>query len=243
MTKQLAALRGHPWPLREDVLDGIRSCFVKGEMGTEGQLLLRLVRQVLAGNRVGQVPPGTAVPPIVSDFQQRGPPSTLARRSVERREMVLDLYRNANHRQISRLFHRLDLLGAPFAAFVSGPDFVQGHGLDLMQEHWQVCWSPATESALIEASVFGPTVEEATAARLRQQIARLEEEGQGPQQRGRRRLARSRLPARPACAGGQHRPADRRSHRGRPGLRLGRQSGLPSWNCWPIRASRWRRRI
>jgi hypothetical protein len=177
--RQLAALRGHPWPLREDVLDGIRSCFVKGEMNVEGQALMRLVHEALAGDRVGRVPPGAAVPPIVADFQREARRLRLPIDTIERREMALDLYRNANHRQISRLFHRLNLLAAPFAVFVAGPDFVQGQGLDLMQEHWQVCWSPGTESALIEASVFGPTVEEASAAKLRQQIARLEDEGQG----------------------------------------------------------------
>jgi hypothetical protein len=179
MTRQLAALRGHPWPLREDVLDGIRACFVKGEMGNEGQPLMRLVQQSLAGDRVGLLPPGTATPPIVADFLREARRFRLPVDRVERREMVLDLYRNANHRAVSRLFHRLDLLGAPFAQFQAGPDFVQGHGLDLMQEHWQVCWSPATEGALIEASVFGPTVEEAAAAKLRGDVARLEDEGAG----------------------------------------------------------------
>jgi hypothetical protein len=179
MARQLAVLRGHPWPLREDVLDGVRSCFIKGELGTEGQLLLRLVQEVLAGNRVGRLPPGTATPPIVADFLQEARRLRLPVDSVERKDMTLDLYRNARDRQISRLFHRLNLLGAPFAFFQGGPDFVQGQGLDLMQERWQVCWSPATEGALIEASLYGPTVEEAAGARLRQDIARLEDEGQG----------------------------------------------------------------
>ena len=98
---------------------------------------------------------------------------------VEKRELTLDLYRNANHRQLSRLLHRLALLGAPFAAFLGGPDFAHGHGLDLMRERWEVCWSPGTESALIEASVYGPTIAEAAAAKLREQIARLQDEGQG----------------------------------------------------------------
>ena len=177
--RQLAAFRGHRRPLREDVLDGVRSCFVKGEMGVEGQLLMRLVQHVLAGDRVGQVPPGTAVPPIVADFQREARRCRLQIDSVERREVALDLYRNAGHRRTSRLLHRLDLLGASFGVFVSGPDFVQGQGLELMQEVWQVCWSPGVESALIEASVFGPTVEEAAAAKLRRQIAQLEDEGQG----------------------------------------------------------------
>ncbi len=179
MTRQLAALRGHAWPLREDVLDGMRSCYIKGEVGVEGQALVRLVLDVLAGNRVGQVPPDAGAPPIVADFDREARRLRLPVESVERREMALDLYRNVTHRQVSRFFHRLDLLGAPFAGFVSGPDFVTGQGLELMQEHWRVCWSPATESALIEASVFGATVEEAAGARLRQQIARLQDEGEG----------------------------------------------------------------
>src|SRR5262249_39952847 len=144
-----------------------------------GQLILALVREVLAGNRVGRLPPGCGVPPIVDDFHREARLMRLPVDNVERREMVLDLYRDARHRQLSRFFHRLGMLGAPFAQFSSGPDFVQGMSLELMQEHWHVCWSPATESALIEASIFGPTVAEAAAAKLRAQIAKLEEEGQG----------------------------------------------------------------
>ena len=134
VAKQLAAMRGHAWPLREDVLDGIRTCFIKGEIGAEGQLMMALVHDVLAGNRVGSLPPNVGVPPIVDDFYREAKRFRLPVEAVERREMVLDLYRNANHRQESRLFHRLNLLGAPFAGFVSGPDFVHGHGLELIQE-------------------------------------------------------------------------------------------------------------
>lgn len=178
-TRRLADLRGHPWPLREDMLDGIRSSFVKGEMDVEGRLLMAFVRQELAGVRIGKTPVGAAVPPIVDDFRQEAQRLRLPVDQVERREMALDLYRNANHRKISRLFHRLDLLNAPFAAFVSGPDFVKGTGLERMQEIWRVCWSPATEGALIEAAIRGPTVEEAALHRLVELIGKLDDEGQG----------------------------------------------------------------
>lgn len=178
-TRRLADLRGHPWPMREDMLDGIRSSFVKGEIDVEGRLLMAMVRQELAGTRIGKTPEGAAVPPIVDDFRREGRRLRLPVEQVERREMALDLYRNADHRRISQLFHRLDLLNAPFAAFVSGPDFVTGTGLERMQEVWRVCWSPATEGALIEASVRGPTVEEAALHRLVELIDVLEEEGRG----------------------------------------------------------------
>jgi len=179
MTKQLAALRGHAWPMREDILDGIRSCFIKGEVGIEGQALIRLVNDVLAGDRVGQIPPGGELPPIVDDFYREAKRFRFVVDRVEKREHALDLYRNANHRSISRLFHRLNLIGVPFARFVAGPDFVSGLNLDLVQEHWESSWSPVVESSLIEASVYGTTIEEAATTRLKQQIAALDQEAQG----------------------------------------------------------------
>lgn len=178
MTKQLAALRGHPWPMREDILDGVRSCFVKGEINVEGQVILKIVRNVLAGDRVGQIPAGSDLPPIVADFHREAKRLRVAIDQIEKKEYSLELYRNANHRGISRFFHRLNFLGSTFARFISGPDFVVGQKLDLMQEHWETSWSPLAESALIESSVFGATIEEATANRLTMLISELDENAQ-----------------------------------------------------------------
>lgn len=179
MTKQLAALRGHPWPMREDVLDGIRSCCIKGEVGVEGVVLMRLVNQVLAGNRVGEIPPGSDLPPIVDDFYAEAKRFRISLERVERKEFALDLYRNANHRSISRFFHRLSLLEVPFVQFLDGPDFVQGRRLELIIEKWDSMWSPNVESALIEASLFGATIEEAATYKLRHQITQLDASAQG----------------------------------------------------------------
>lgn len=179
MVRQLAALRGHRWPQRQDLLDGIRSCFIKGEIQTEGRLLLDLVREFLAGNRVGEVPTNAGTPPIVDDFREQTRRLKLSTETIDVREMALDIYRNSRHREISRLFHRLSFLQIPFARFLRGPDFVQSVGLDLMQENWTVSWSPHTESNLIEASVFGTTINEAAYNRLRDQITLLEDRGEG----------------------------------------------------------------
>lgn len=179
MTKQLAALRGHPWPMREDVLDGIRSCFIKGEVGLEGVGLMRLVNEVLAGNRIGEVPPGSDHPPIVDNFYAEAKRFRIPLDRVEKKEYNLDLYRNANHRSISRFFHRLNFLEIPFAQFLDGPDFVTGRRLELIIEKWDASWSPNVESALIEASTFGTTIEEAATFKLRYEISKLEESAQG----------------------------------------------------------------
>src|SRR5262249_11761681 len=52
----LASMRGHAGPTREDLLDGVRSCFVKGSMDGEGAVVMGLVRHVLTGSEVGSVP-------------------------------------------------------------------------------------------------------------------------------------------------------------------------------------------
>ncbi len=179
MSRELAAFRGHPWPTRDDVLDGMRSCFIKGETVTDGVPLLRLVGEVLAGNRVGQVPKAAGVPPIVDDFYREARRLKLPVDTAERKELALDLYRDARHRGISRLLHRLDLLGSEYGSYEGGPDFVAGTGLELMQEHWQVRWAPGVESSLVEASVYGPTVEEAAGSKLREEAAQLEAGGLG----------------------------------------------------------------
>ena len=178
MVRQLAALRGHRWPQRQDLLDGIRSCFIKGETDGEGRQLLQLVQAILAGDRVGETPPNTGTPPIVDDFRNQTRRLKLATDSITPREMALDLYRQERHRDISRLFHRLSLLAVPFAQFLRGPDFVQGVGLDLMNEHWHVNWSPTTDSSLIEASIYGPTISDAAFSKLRDQIEKLADRGQ-----------------------------------------------------------------
>ncbi|WP_146401105.1 DUF5682 family protein [Pseudobythopirellula maris] len=177
--RRLAALRGHPWPQREDLLDGVRSCFVKGEIGSEGYAVMRLVAERLTGDRIGRTPPGAEAPAIVDDFRRQCERLRVPTDSVEPKTLTLELYRNRRHRRISRLLHRLDLLAAPLAVFEGGPDFLEGTGLDLMHERWSVRWAPAVEAALVEASVFGPTVEAAAAAKLDASIAELEASGQG----------------------------------------------------------------
>lgn len=165
--ENLARLRGHPQPTREDLLDSVRSVFVKGEIDVEGGLVLTRVRRFLTGDRIGIVSPDAGQPPIVRDFEAEA-----ARLGFEvglasdGGEKTLDLYRSVRHREASRFFHRLALLEVPFGTLVRGPDFVLGRETGRVQESWRYAWIPQTESALIEASRYGATIEEAAAHRL-----------------------------------------------------------------------------
>ncbi len=175
----LAALRGHPGPTREDLLDGVRSCFVKGAMDAEGTVLMGIVSHLLTGKEIGDVPAAAGVPPIISSFRKECERARLDISDSLKKRLSLELYRKDNHRRTSRLLHCLNFLGIPFAALTAGPDFVRGTGLERIHEHWQYAWSPMTEGALISVAVYGSTIEEATTNRLREVIAHLEEEGKG----------------------------------------------------------------
>jgi Family of unknown function (DUF5682) len=179
--RQLARFRGHPVLAREDLLDGVRSVFIKGAEDIEGVVVLALARKLLAGDRVGDVPPEVGQPPIVEDFRRTARALKLDLDKVNAKEIALDLYRKERAREVSRLFHRLRFLDVPFAEFVAGPDFVNGQNLERVQETWRYHWSPHTETALIERSLYGSTLEEAAAARLLEQVALADERAQGRQ--------------------------------------------------------------
>ena len=175
----LASFRGHSGPTREDLLDGVRSCFVKGGMDAEGTVIMGIVAHVLSGKEIGNVPAGAGVPPIVASFRREAERSRLDIQDSLKRRVTLEIYRKPQHRRTSRFLYSLSFLRVPFAALAAGPDFVRGTGLERIHEHWQYSWSPMTEGGLVEAAIYGATVEEAAINRLREAIARLDEEGKG----------------------------------------------------------------
>jgi hypothetical protein len=172
----LAQARGNPGPSREDLLDGMRSCFVKGELDVEGQLVLGLALELMRGDAVGRLPADAELHPLVADFRRQAQALGLELGTATPREAALEIYRKPRHRELSRLFHRLAFLEVPFARFVGGPDFVGGNDLDLQVERWEHAWSPQTESALIDKTLYGSTIADACVGLLRERLERLREE-------------------------------------------------------------------
>lgn len=174
MIRRLAGFRGHPRPSREDVLDGIRSAFVKGSMDAEGSLWTSRVRLLLAGDRIGSLPPGAPVAPLVQDFQRAAREHRIDVATPLDCRRELRLYDSAPHRAVSRFFYRLVHLGVPFARLQAGPDFVLGRDLNRVIEEWVHRWSPATDVTLTEMSLYGGTLEEAAAAFIQEQADAIE---------------------------------------------------------------------
>jgi len=176
----LTRLRERPAPLRSDLLDAVTSCLVQGEADTDGRLVHQVTRDVLCGDAFGTLPPGAGTPPLVEDTLRRLGAQRLTVDDSERRNVNLDIYRNPSHRVTSRLLHGLVLLGVPFAQHAAGPDFVRGTGLARLQERWACAWSPLSEGALVEASMYGATFPEAVGTRLDQMVAEATVDGRVP---------------------------------------------------------------
>jgi hypothetical protein len=173
----LASVRGSAAPTREDLLDAVRSCFIKGEIDVEGQLVLGLAERMLTGDRVGRVT-NAGVLPIIEDFRARAAKARFNLESVTSRVVTLDIYRKEAHRETSRLLHALEFLGVPFGRLLAGPDFANQRDLTRLHEEWEIAWNPQTDAGLVEASIYGNTVVDAAAGKLREQWQRQKKEGE-----------------------------------------------------------------
>lgn len=169
----LAQLRRRPAPARDDVVDAVTSCFVQGDVAAEGPVIYAALHATLTGAVTGRVPPGASKPPLLRDFEYRARRQRLKIDDASPRRVQLDIYRRPEHRLTSRLLHGLGYLGVAFATRTAGPDFVQGTGLNRLQEHWDYCFSAAAEASLVEASLYGVTVPLAVADRFRASLDKL----------------------------------------------------------------------
>ncbi len=177
--ERLASLRGRPFPTRDDLIDAVRSAFVKDEIPAGGAPVIAELNAWLTGTALGEVPAGTGAPPLVDAVRAQAKALGYTTEDGERRTRELDIYRKPRHRAASRFAHAMTLIGTAFADRTGGPDFRNDIGLDRLHEVWAVCWSPLVEARLIELSEAADTLPEALAFVLAERIAALTEQGKG----------------------------------------------------------------
>lgn len=176
---RLAALRGRPGPLRDDLIDACRSNLVKEEEAGDFSPVMTELVAFLTGSAIGDVPASAGSPPLVEAVRARARALGFRVDDGERRQRELDIYRKTRHRQASRFLHATVFLACPFAQRTGGPDFRSGVDLDRLIEQWSVMWSPLFEARLIDLASDGDTLEEVVAVVLGRRIAALETQGQG----------------------------------------------------------------
>lgn len=177
--ERLAALRGRPFPSRDDILDAIRSSFIKDEIPVEQVPLLNELRAWLTGSAIGKVPPSAGLPPLVEAVRTQALSLGFTVADGERRTRELDIHRKPRHREASRFCHAMALIDAQFSRRTAGPDFRNDVSLDRLHEVWSVGWSPLVESRLIELSEAADTLAEALAFVIARKLAALSEQGKG----------------------------------------------------------------
>ncbi|WP_212742569.1 DUF5682 family protein [Rudaea sp. 3F27F6] len=196
--QRLAALRGNIGPSRQDLLDAIRSCFIKGAVDEGRRGFTGDLRRFLGGTRIGDVPASAGSPPLVEDARRRALVAGVRVDDTTPRDARLDLYRKSSHRDRSRYFHAMAYLDTGLAHWLGGPDFLGNSRLNMLFEEWRVAWSPLVEARLVELAVSGASVEAVCMAKLR-----IEEEALAQQGRARSASAAVALIVR-ACLIGLH---------------------------------------
>ncbi|MDR1513595.1 MAG: DUF5682 family protein, partial [Propionibacteriaceae bacterium] len=161
--ERLAELRGHRWPGRDDVLDACSSCFGQGDLAPA---VRDAIAEVLGGSRLGEVPAGTAAPPIVAEARATAERLRFDVSDSAKRHTVLDVRRSAPARRRGRFLALMDFVGAGFAAKTAGPDYLTGHGLGRLREEWDYAWTPLVEARLVALTTEGATLAEVARRRL-----------------------------------------------------------------------------
>jgi len=168
--RMLAALRGRPAPILDDIRDALISCCVKGRLEEEGRGLAKAMTQAEVGTAIGRVTPELGRMPIVHDFHAQLDALDLGEvmGKEKRLALTLDLREEQGARR-SALLHRLQKLEVSLGELEGK---ATGDGTTLFREKWRLAWSPKIEPQLIEKNLYGDTIEAAAMAQLEEDVAK-----------------------------------------------------------------------
>ena len=157
LAEALAAIRELPMPGLAELNESLLSVLCRGEDAPLG--LIR--RRLEIGEALGEVPPETPTIPLQRDLEAKQK-SLRLKQTTEIKTLELDL-RNDTDRARSRLLRQLLVLKIDWGK----PQKASG-GKGTFHEHWKLQWNVEFPVRLIEANVWGNTVEEAATASLRE---------------------------------------------------------------------------
>jgi hypothetical protein len=150
LAEALAALREMPIPGLPELNEATQAVMCFGDFTP-----MRLIQErLIVGERMGAVPPGAPMTPLQRDLlaQQR---RLRLRQEPTVSTLNLDL-RTPSHLERSHLLHRLRLLNIPWGKKI------KARGKEgTFREVWKLQWLPDFAIRVIEANVWGNTVQEA----------------------------------------------------------------------------------
>src|SRR4029453_14064440 len=156
LAETLASLRGRPLAGLAEVTEATRAVLCDGD-----ELGVRYVTDhLVVGQALGSVNQAVPTVPLEADLP-RTCRTLRVRREAQLRFHDLDLRRPIDQAR-SQLFHRLQLLDLRW--ILPAESSVQSQGT--FRETWESRWEPEYSVAIVEASVWGTTVESAATARV-----------------------------------------------------------------------------
>jgi Family of unknown function (DUF5682) len=164
MAVSLAALRGRPAPGFEELREAAIACLCFGELLVWQTISPRL----LIGTDVGRIPDNVPLAPLLEDLQREQKRVRLKPEALDR-ELAVDL-RSDSGADRSTLLHRLVLLGVPWGKLADA-----GRSRGTFRERWVLRWEPEFAVHLVENLIYGSTIAQAAAGRMRAEFDKASE--------------------------------------------------------------------
>lgn len=183
MANSLAALRGADEPGAFELIDGVRSAFVKGDINTAAAFELDYLIRRMTGMGAGTVDltddgTGDIVPPCVTDFRVLCKKYRINIGTIARQSTVLEVVKKREHYEKSCFLRRLDYMGTGFCSCESGADHASGKDTSLIREKWSYRFSTAVEAKLIDLSVYGGSIDTICRSLLKKDFDKLQNAAQ-----------------------------------------------------------------
>ena len=156
LAETLAVMRGRPLAGLAEVSEATKSVMCDGD----DIAAAFVTRDLVVGEALGAVPDGAPPVPLDADLRARARALKLKIEPLTR-TLALDLRKETDQGR-SVFLHRLGVLGIGWAEVTD--DLVRGTGT--FHETWTLRWRPELAVEIIDAALWGTTVESAATARI-----------------------------------------------------------------------------
>ena len=162
----LATLRGLPAPGRRELLEAMTGVYAQGDVFGRGRVVAGAAQRVLVGSERGQLAPGTPRSGLADDLDRRLAALRLPAAATELRLEPLRGNLDADREIFLRQLLAAGIAyGKPTAGTGAG-------GARTVGSRWSVAVTSATHASTEAAALFGVTVPQVAAARLRHTMRR-----------------------------------------------------------------------
>lgn len=159
MAKSLAQLREKSSAGVYELIDGVRSTFVKGDISTTAVFELDFLFRQLTGTQAGKISADIKIiPPVIDEFHQICKKYRIKTNSIAYQDITLETVKKQAHYEKSCFLHKMEFLKTGFCKMLAGADYITGKDRNLIREQWRCRYSSSVETVLIDLSVYGDSI-------------------------------------------------------------------------------------